>query len=70
MEPLQGNKNKTHHKYVKGFISEFDFFVLPFTENVGHPALIYVEENTLSSVIETNMTLASSNVKLFKAFKL
>ncbi len=78
MELLQGAKNKTHHKYVKDFISEFEFSVLPFTENVGHRALIYVEEYSLSSnmragdaiiaatAVENNMMLVSSNVKNFK----
>ena len=78
MELLQGAKNKTHHKYVKNFISEFEFSVLPLTENIGHRALIYVEEFALSSnmragdaiiaatAVENNMTLVSSNVKHFK----
>ncbi len=78
MELLQGAKNKTHHKYVKDFISEFEFSVLPFTENIGHRALIYVEEHALSSnmragdaiiaatAVENNMVLSSSNVKHFK----
>ncbi len=78
MELLQGARNKTHHKYVKDFISEFEFSILPFTENTGHRALIYVEEYALSSnmragdaiiaatAVENNMTLVSSNVKHFK----
>ena len=79
MELLQGAKSKTHHKYVKDFISEFEFSILPFTENIGHRALIYVEEYALSSnmragdaiiaatAVENNMTLVSSNVKHFKS---
>lgn len=78
MELLQGAKNKTHHKYVKDFVSEFEFSILPFTENIGHRALIYVEEYALSSnmragdaliaatAVENNMTLVSSNIKHFK----
>ena len=78
MELLQGAKNKTHHKYVKDFISDFAFSILPFTENIGHRALIYVEEYALSSnmragdaivaatAVENNMKLVSSNVKHFK----
>ncbi len=78
MEMLQGAKNKIHHKYVKDFISEFEFSILPFTENIGHRALIYVEEYALSSnmragdaiiaatAVENNMMLVSSNVKHFK----
>jgi predicted nucleic acid-binding protein len=81
MELLQGAKNKMHHKYVKDFISEFEFSILPLTENIGHRALIYVEEHALSSnmrsgdaiisatAIENNMTLVSSNVKHFKVVK-
>ncbi len=49
MELLQGAKNKLHHKYVKDFITDFSFSILPFTENIGHRALIYVEEYALSS---------------------
>lgn len=78
MELLQCAKNKTHHKYVKDFINEFEFAILPLTENIGHRALIYVEEYTLSSnmragdaiiaatAIENNIALVSSNVKHFK----
>jgi len=78
MELLQGAKNKTHHKYVKDFINEFEFSILPLTENIGHRALIYVEEYALSSnmragdaiiaatAIENNITLVSSNIKHFK----
>ena len=81
MELLQGAKNKAHHKYVKDFISEFQFSILPLTENIGHRALIYVEEHALSSnmragdaiitatAVENNMTLVSSNVKHFKVVK-
>jgi len=81
MELLQGEKNKTHHKYVKDFINEFEFSILPLTENIGHRALIYVEEYALSSnmrvgdaiiaatAIENNITLVSSNVKHFKVVK-
>ena len=81
MELLQGAKNKTHHKYVKDFISEFGFSVLPLTENIGHRALIYVEEYALSSnmragdaiiaatAIENNIILVSSNVRHFRVVK-
>lgn len=81
MELLQGAKNKAHHKYVKDFISEFEFSILPLTENIGHRALIYVEEYALASnmragdaiiaatAVESNIILVSSNVKHFKAVK-
>ncbi len=81
MELLQGAKNKTQHKYVKDFISEFGFSILPLTENIGHRALIYVEEYALSSnmragdaiiaatAVENNKLLVSSNIKHFKVVK-
>ncbi len=81
MELLQGAKNKTHHKYVKDFINEFEFSILPLTENIGHRALIYVEEYALSSnmragdaiiaatAIENNIILVSSNIKHFRVIK-
>lgn len=81
MELLQGAKNKTHHKYIKDFISEFEFSILPLTENIGHRALIYVAEYALSSnmragdaiiaatAVENNIILVSSNAKHFKVVK-
>ena len=81
MELLQCARNKRQHKYVKDFISSYNFKVLPLTENVGHRALIYIEEYTLSSAlrsgdaiiaataVENNMFLASSNAKHFKSIK-
>ena len=81
MELLQGAKNKAQHKSVKDFISDFGFSVLPLTENIGHRALIYVEEFALSSnmragdaiiaatAIENNIPMVTSNAKHFKAVK-
>jgi len=81
MELLQCAQNKTQHKYVKDFISSFNFMVLPLTENIGHRASIYIEEYTLSSglrsgdaiiaatAVENNMALVSSNAKHFKVIK-
>jgi predicted nucleic acid-binding protein len=81
MELMQCAKNKTQHKYVKDFISSFGFIVLPFTENIGHRASIYIEEYTLSSglrsgdaiiaatAVENNLTLTSSNLKHFRAIE-
>ncbi len=81
MELMQCAKNKTQHKYIKDFISAFGFAVLPFTENIGHRASIYIEEYTLSSglrsgdaiiaatAVENNLPLTSSNLKHFRAIK-
>ena len=81
MELMQCANNKTQHKYVKDFISSFGFVVLPFTENIGHRASIYIEEYTLSSglqsgdaiiaatAVENNLTLTSSNLKHYRVIK-
>jgi predicted nucleic acid-binding protein len=81
MELLQCAKNKKQHKYIKDFLTSFDFLVLPFTENIGHRASIYIEEYTLASglrsgdaiiaatAVENNLPLVTSNVKHFKMIK-
>jgi predicted nucleic acid-binding protein len=57
------------------------FIVLPFTENIGHRASIYIEEYTLSSglrsadaiiaatAVDNNLALMSSNRKHFRTIK-
>ncbi len=81
MELLQGSKNKTHLSQVESFIAEYDFIVLPLTDNIGHRALIYVEEYALShglrandaiiaaTAVENNLLLSSSNIKHYKSIK-
>ncbi len=81
MELLQCAKNKTQHQFVKDFITSYGFIVLPFTENIGHRASIYIEEYTLSSnlrsgdaiiaatAVENNMTLVSGNARHYKMIK-
>jgi hypothetical protein len=79
MELLQGARDKAEQKVVKDFISAFDFQILPLSENIGHRALVYVEEYALSAgmrsadaliaatAVERNLELVSSNTKHFKA---
>lgn len=81
MELLQCAKAKQQHEYTKNFISAYGFVMLPFTENIGHRAAIYIEEYTQSSglragdaivaatAVENNMTLVSSNAKHFRVIK-
>ena len=78
MELLQCAQNKTQKKYSRSFIKDFDFTVLPLTENIGHRAAIYIEEFSLShsmragdaiiaaTATELNMDLCSSNAKHFR----
>ena len=81
MELLQCAKDKPQLRMIKRFISDFRFSVLPLTENIGHRALVYVEEYGLSSGMragdaiiaatasENGMPLATGNAKHFKVIK-
>ena len=81
MELLQGAKNKKNHEYVNDFLSSFGFITLPLSENIGHRALIYLEEYALShglragdalvaaTAAENNLQLVTSNAKHFKPIK-
>ncbi len=81
MELQQVAKNKNQHKYVKNFLTEYNFITLPFTENIGHRASIYIEEYSVSSglragdaiiaatAIEHNLILNSGNAKHFRPVK-
>jgi hypothetical protein len=81
MELLQTAKNSQQHQYTTDFLSSFGFVVLPLTERIGHRALIYLEEYTLShglkagdaivaaTAVENKLTLISSNAKHFKAIQ-
>ncbi len=81
MELLQGARNKAEQQHIRDFIYSLDFSILSLSENIGHRALIYVEEYSLSSgmrsadalicatAIEHNFQLVSANTKHFKAVK-
>ncbi len=81
MELLQDVQKKEQHEYVKSFLKDFDFRPLPFTENIGHRAAIYIEEYSLSygirtgdaivaaTAAENNLVLCTSNLKHFKQIK-
>ena len=81
MELLQGAKDKAQDRYIKGFIADLNFAILPLTESVGHRALIYVEEYALSdnmragdaiiaaTAVENRLILSSSNAKHSRCVK-
>lgn len=81
MELLQCATDKQQQRLVKRFVSDFNFSVLPLTENIGHRALVYVEEYGLSSGMragdaiiaatasENGMPLMTVNAKHFKVVK-
>lgn len=81
MELLQHARSRKQHKLVKDFLSDFNFTILPLTENIGHRASIYVEEYTLphgigsadaiiaATAVENNIMLVTANSKHFKCIK-
>ena len=81
MELTQGARNAKELSAIKEFINKGLFTVLPLTENIGHRALIYVEEYgpgfglraddavIAATAIENNYMLVSGNQKHFKAIR-
>ena len=78
MELLQCAPSKKHLKIMKDFLREFEVQLLPFNENIGHRAAIYIEEYSLASgiragdaviaatAIEFDQILVTANAKHFK----
>jgi predicted nucleic acid-binding protein len=81
LELLQGAANKQQHEYTKQFLKDFGFRTIPFSENIGHRATVYIDEYALShglragdaliaaTATESNIVLCSSNAKHFKPIK-
>ena len=81
LEFLQGAKDTLHLKALKSFILAGHFYLLPFTENISHRAMIYIEEYGLShrlgagdaliaaTAVEHGLPLVTGNAKHFKAIK-
>jgi len=47
MELLQGAQSKKEIKLIRAFLKDFDFKMLPITENISHRASVYMEEYCL-----------------------
>ncbi len=81
MELLQASRDKRQHAIIKRYLQDLSFSVLPLTENIGHRALVYVEEYGLSSgmragdaivaatATENGLTLATGNARHFRPVK-
>jgi predicted nucleic acid-binding protein len=78
VELLQGAHSKAHHQAVKFTLTQLQFEILPLNENIGHRALVYIEQFSLShhlragdaliaaTAVERNRMLVSGNVKHFR----
>jgi predicted nucleic acid-binding protein len=81
MELLQGATEKRQHGLILDFLREYDFRILPLSENIGHRAAIYIEEYSLShglragdaiiaaTATENGFTLCTSNTKHYRPIK-
>jgi predicted nucleic acid-binding protein len=81
MELLQAARDKRQHAIIKRYLADLSFSVLPLTENIGHRALVYVEEYGLSSgmragdaivaatATENGLTLATGDARHFRPVK-
>jgi hypothetical protein len=81
MELLQGARDRAEQRQIKHFLRAFDYAVLSLSENIGHRALVYIEEYALASgmrsadaliaatAVEGNLELLTSNTKHFRAVK-
>lgn len=81
MELLQGARDKKEVSLIRAFIRDFNFRMLPLTENIGHRASVYMEEYCLkvdmcladallaATAVENQATLCTGNTKHYKAVK-
>ena len=81
MELLQGFSSRAQIQTVKNFISEARFEILSLTENIGHRALVYIDQYASSSglrvidaiiaatAVENNRLLVSGNQRHFKVIR-
>lgn len=81
MELLQAARDKRRHAIIKRYLTDLSFSVLPLTENIGHRALVYVEEYGLSSgmragdaivaatATENGLMLATGDARHFRPVK-
>lgn len=81
MELLQGATNKQQHDAIKSFLTQYEFTILGFTGNIGHRAMIYIEQYSIShglrvgdaiiaaTAAENDLQLMSANEKHFRPLK-
>ncbi|MCG3196258.1 MAG: type II toxin-antitoxin system VapC family toxin [Candidatus Omnitrophica bacterium] len=79
MELLQGSRDRKEVGLIRSFLKDLGFEVIPLTENIGHRALVYVEEYALKSglhvadalvaatAVERQAILCSGNLRHYRA---
>lgn len=81
MELIQCAPSKAHIEKSKNFLNEFGFEVIPFTQNIGHRAAIYIEEYSgktgirtgdaiiAATAVENDCLLVSANKKTLPIYR-
>ncbi len=81
MEWLQGAKSRQHAQLIQNFLKEYDFKILPLTENIGYRASVYIEEYAsvsgiragdaiiAATAVENSLPLATGNTKHFSPIR-
>jgi hypothetical protein len=81
MELLQGAVDRGETRLMKAFLKESGFTLVPLTENIGHRASIYMEEDAPSSGLrvadaliaatssENRLTLCTGDHRHFRAVR-
>lgn len=78
LELLQGARNKKELKNIRYLLSDYSFQIIPLNENIGHRAIIYMEQYGLkvdlcladaliaATSVEFNIQLYSGNRKHYR----
>ena len=81
MELLQRVRDRAEQQKVRRFLQDFEFTVLPLSENIGHRACVYVETYALShglragdaliaaTAAENQLPLVSGNRRHFECLQ-
>jgi predicted nucleic acid-binding protein len=79
MELLQGARDGREIRLIKEFLRDFGFRTVPLTENIGHRAVVYMEQLSLKSglrmadaliaatSVETDLPLFSGDSRHYRA---
>jgi hypothetical protein len=78
MELIQGARNREELRLISAFLTDLDFRTVPLSENIGHRALIYMEEHALkvslnladallaATAVENGLLFCTGNQKHFR----